>query len=111
LFTNGYYIVILFFLGIVKGGFFEEFWRIFVLTRFEKAFKTPGLVFALVVSSIVFGFGHAYQGLSGIISIGIIGLLYALVYLRKRNAVEAIAAHTTFNVIQTILGVILYYGK
>jgi membrane protease YdiL (CAAX protease family) len=111
LFSNLIYIPILVFMAIFKGGFLEEIWRIFVLTRFEKAFKTFGLVFALIFFSAMFGLGHAYQGTSGIISTAILGLLNGLVYLRKRNAMEAVTAHAVFDLIAMTLGFILYYGK
>jgi len=111
LFSQLYYIPILLFMGIFKGGFLEEIWRIFVLTRFEKAFQTAGLIFALVFFSVMFGLGHAYQGTSGIISTAIIGLLNGLIYLRKRNAMEAVTAHAVFDLIAVTLGFILYYGK
>ena len=94
-----------------KGAFSEELWRIFALTRFEKWWGKSGLVLALMLSSVVFGFGHAYQGLSGLISIAIIGFLYALVYLRRRRALEAVFAHATFNLIGIVLGYVMHYGK
>jgi len=111
LFSNLYFIPILLFLGIFKGGFLEEIWRIFVLTRFEKAFRKPGLIFSLIFFSLMFGLGHAYQGTSGIISTAIIGFLDGLVYLRKRNAMEAVTAHAVFDVVGLVLGFIVYYGK
>jgi membrane protease YdiL (CAAX protease family) len=110
LFSNTGYIFIFLFIGIFKGGFSEELWRIFVLTRFEKLFGKPGLIIALILSSIIFGIGHLYQGLSGLISISIIGFMYALVYLRKRSALEAVLAHATENTISIILGYIVYSG-
>ena len=111
LFDNTSYLLIFLFIGIFKGGFSEELWRIFVLTRFEKMFGKTGLIIALILSSIIFGIGHLYQGLSGLISISIIGLMYALVYLRKRSALEAVLAHSTENTISIILGYIVYSGK
>jgi len=111
LFKDTYYIVIFIFIGLFKGGLSEELWRIFVLTRFEKAFGRFGLVFALIISSLIFGIGHLYQGLSGLISISIIGFLYALVYLRKRSALEAVFTHSTENLISIILGYIIYSGN
>lgn len=103
-------IILLAFLSVFKGGFLEEFFRIFELTRFEKTFGKTGLVIALTGSSFAFGLGHAYQGMSGIASTAITGLLFALVYLRKRSAIEAISAHTMFDWIALILGSLLYYG-
>ena len=97
--------------ALFKGAFSEELWRIFALSRFEKLFGKPGLILALMVSSVVFGFGHLYQGLSGLITIGIIGFLYALVYLRRRLALEAVFAHATFNLIGIVLGYMMYCGR
>jgi membrane protease YdiL (CAAX protease family) len=97
--------------ALFKGAFSEELWRIFALTRFEKWLAKPGLIFALILGSVVFGFGHLYQGLSGLITIAIVGFLYALVYLRRRRALEAVFAHATFNMIGIGLGYILYCGK
>lgn len=111
LFGNSAYLLIFLFIGLFKGGFSEELWRIFVLTRFEKAFGKAGLISALIMSSLMFGVGHFYQGLSGMVSLSIIGLLYALVYLRKRSALEAVFAHSAENIISIILGYIIYAGK
>jgi membrane protease YdiL (CAAX protease family) len=111
MFTNLYYFPLLLVLGIFKGGFLEEIWRIFVLTRFERVLRLPGLIFALIFFSLMFGLGHAYQGTSGIITTAILGLLDGLVYLRKRNAMEAVTAHAVFDVISLVLGFVLYFGK
>ncbi|MFC2004736.1 CPBP family intramembrane glutamic endopeptidase [Chloroflexota bacterium] len=94
-------------LAIFKAGLSEELWRIFTLTRFEKLFGKSGLFFALIVGSLIFGFGHFYQGTSGIIVAATRGLLYASVYLRKRQALEAVSAHATFDLINVSLGYIL----
>ena len=95
-------------IAFLKGGFVEELWRIFALTRFERRFGKAGLVFALIASSIVFGFGHLYQGTGAVITNAIEGLLYALVYLRKRSAWEAVFAHAMFDLIGVILGFVIY---
>jgi len=97
--------------GLFKGAFSEELWRIFALTRFEKWLGRPGLILALILGSIVFGFGHLYQGLSGLVTITIVGFLYALVYLRRRRVLEAMFAHATFNLISITLGYLMYSGS
>ncbi|MDH4271597.1 MAG: CPBP family intramembrane metalloprotease, partial [Candidatus Aminicenantes bacterium] len=111
LFDQAFFLPVFIFIALFKGGFSEELWRVFILTRFEKALGRPGLVLALVLSSAAFGVGHLYQGVSGMISIGLIGFLYALVYLRKRLMLEAVFAHAAFNLIQIVLGYIVYSGK
>jgi membrane protease YdiL (CAAX protease family) len=111
LFLNLYNLPILILLTSFKGGFSEELWRIFVLTRFEKLLGRTGLIFALIAGSIIFGVGHLYQGVNSVITVGIVGFLYSLVYLRKRLALEAIIAHATYDIIAVLLGFIIYYGK
>lgn len=84
--------------------FVEEFQRIFVLTRFEKWFGKYGLYIALLLTSVTFGIGHLYQGVNPAIGTGLGGLIYALVYLRKRLAWEAIISHAVFNILSVIGG-------
>ena len=108
LFSNIYFLPVWIFLALFKSGFSEELWRIFTLTRFEKCFGEAGLFTALIVGSAVFGFGHLYQGVGGMIPSMVRGVLYACVYLRKRRAFEAVFAHATFDLINVTLGYILY---
>lgn len=108
LFANIYYLPVWIFIVLFKGGFSEELWRIFTLTRFEKCWGKFGLLFALTLSSVIFGIGHLYQGVAGLVSTSIIGLLYALVYLRRRLALEAVFAHAIFDLIAITLGYIIY---
>jgi membrane protease YdiL (CAAX protease family) len=108
LFSKLSYLPIWIAMALLKGGFVEELWRIFALTRFKKSFGTAGLVFALIASSIVFGFGHLYQGTGAVVTNAIEGLLYALIYLRKRSAWEPVFAHAMFDLIGVILGFVVY---
>ena len=110
LFNNIAYLPIWIVMAVLKGGFSEELWRTFTLTRFEKCFGKSGLVFALIASSIVFGLGHLYQGVGGMIANSIEGLFYALVYLRKGSAWEAVFAHAVFDLIAVALGFMIYSG-
>ena len=95
-------------MALLKGGFSEEMWRIFGLTRFEKRFGRAGLILALIAGSLVFGLGHAYQGPGAVLANAVLGLLYAGVYLRKRSAWEAVAAHAVFDLIGITLGFVIY---
>jgi len=108
LFANIYYLPIWIFIALFKGGFSEELWRIFTLTRFEKCWGKFGLFFALTFGSVIFGIGHLYQGVEGLVSTSILGVFYALVYLRKRLALEAVFAHAIFDLIALTLGYLIY---
>jgi membrane protease YdiL (CAAX protease family) len=108
LFGTVYYYPVFVLVALFKGGFSEELWRIFTLTRFEKGFGRLGLLFALFLGSVVFGFGHLYQGVGGMVEAFVLALLYALVFLRKRLAWEAVSAHAAFDVVSITLGFLIY---
>jgi membrane protease YdiL (CAAX protease family) len=95
--------------AVIGGGFCEELTRAFVLTRFERVFARPGLVFAFVVDSIVFGVHHLYLGAWNAVIVGICGALYALVFLRRRILLEAMIAHGVYDLV-TITALSLIYA-
>jgi membrane protease YdiL (CAAX protease family) len=63
---------------------------------------------AIVVSAVLFGYGHYYKGPSGIVDSAIAGLILAAVFvLSRRNLWVCILAHgfiDTFAVVTTFLG-------
>lgn len=89
-------------IGIFGGGVVEELQRIFVLTRFEKWLGRPGLILGVALSSAMFGFGHLYQGLGSAIGTAVSGAVFALVYLRRRSALEPITAHAFSDVLAMV---------
>jgi membrane protease YdiL (CAAX protease family) len=89
-------------LGIVGGGFTEELMRIFVLTRFENKFGLVGLYTALIVSSLLFGMGHLYQGIGTAISTGISGFVMGMIYVKRRKAWEIITIHAFSDVLSIL---------
>ncbi len=90
-------------IGIFGGGVVEELQRIFIFTRFEKWLGRPGLILGIVLSSLMFGLGHRYQGLGIAISTAVSGVIFALVYLRRRSALEPIAAHAFSDVLAMLV--------
>lgn len=100
----------LLFLGPVSWGsaaFGEELlMRGFVLDRAQQLLRSP--VFAVVTQAFLFAIAHAYQGITGVTVILLIGLLMGFVYLRcGRNLWPLIIAH---GVIDTIAITSLYAG-
>lgn len=79
------------------GGFGQEIMFrgliLFSLNRWK------GWRFALLVSSILFALVHlrAYQSITGILLVGIIGALWGWIALRTRNIVGTSVAHGLFN--------------
>jgi membrane protease YdiL (CAAX protease family) len=68
----------LFFGVSLAAGVGEELaFRGYLLAYFDGLVGPAG---AVLVSSLIFGWGHAYQGAAGIVKTGIAGLLYAGAY-------------------------------
>lgn len=93
--------------SLVGGGFVEELQRVFILTRFEKWLGSRFVIWILLLDAIVFGIGHLYQGMAGAVSTGLTGIIFGLIYLRKRSFIEAFAAHATFDIVGILIGHIL----
>ena len=63
---------------------------------------------AMVLASVLFGFGHYYKGPSGIVDSGVAGLILGAAYLLSgRNLWACILAH---GLIDTVGVVILFFG-
>jgi membrane protease YdiL (CAAX protease family) len=99
---------IAFFLGVIIIVWIESFLeelqdRGFSLNRFEALFsKIPfSIVFAVIIQAVVFGFRHSSShGLAGSIVVGIIGLVFGIVYVVSgRNLWPLIIAHCFLNTI------------
>jgi len=88
----------------------EVVYRGYLMNRVAELF-TPGAIataIGLVTMSIVFGFAHAYQGVTGIVDEGFMGLLLGLMYLAGgRNLLIPIIAHGVQDTIDVVL---LYLG-
>jgi len=90
----------------------EEFvYRGYLLTRIARVLgDTPrAWTGALIVTSILFGLGHGYQGASGMIAAGLGGFVFGLLYLATgRNLWVAVVAHGTMDTVGFLL---LFLGK
>lgn len=83
---------------VVAGGIREEVQRAFLLRRFEQWLGGP--LVGVIVASIVFGAGHIIQGVDVAIVTGLLGMFWAVVYLRRRSIVAPVVSHSGFNLLQ-----------
>jgi membrane protease YdiL (CAAX protease family) len=58
---------------------------------------------AVLVSSALFGFAHRYQGLRGMIGTGLLGLIFALLYLVSGNLLIPIVLHVLIDVLALVI--------
>lgn len=92
------------FLVWIFAAFGEEMiFRGYLMNRFADFFGRAfvGWTVPLIISSVIFGAAHSYQGVTGMITSGTIGFLIGVLYLfSKRNLWSAIICHglvdTTF---------------
>jgi membrane protease YdiL (CAAX protease family) len=97
-------------IAFIYGGIIEEVvFRGFVIGWGSRLFGPRSVIPLVLLSSAVFGSAHYYQGLSGAISTGLIGLGFALLYVGTGKKLLAPAlAHMTLDAIgvtQIYLGI------
>ena len=94
------------------AAFGEEIcFRGFLMKRLAQVFgeSRVGWIVALLLSSVLFGWGHTEQGVSGWIQEGLSGLILGILFLSaKRNLVVPIVAHGVSN---TLAFVLIYFGR
>ncbi len=84
----------------------ETIFRGYLLLRFERGMQMAPFLAALV-SSVVFSLGHGYEGTSGVITVGYIGLCFALVYQWRGSLVAPMIMHFLQDFIGIVLGPLL----
>ena len=78
----------------------EMVFRGFLMSRFAQIFggSRGAWILAAFAQALIFGLGHAYQGIAGIIITGVVGLVFGLSYLlARRNLWPLIIAHALIN--------------
>jgi membrane protease YdiL (CAAX protease family) len=109
---NVQYLAIGLALAWLLAAFGEEFfYRGYLLNRFRDFFRSgaAGTAIALIASSAIFGSAHAYQGMTGVIDEGLMGVILGIAYLAfGRSIVVPIVAHGVQDTIDLVL---LYLGK
>lgn len=81
--------------GLAAGYREEFFFRSYMLRRLDQmGFPVP---LSVAASTILFCAGHAYQGPLGIATAAALGVLFAAVYLRRRNLHVVAVAHGLYN--------------
>ena len=93
-------LVLFLFVAIFTGGIKEEVQRAFVIRRFEAGWG-PGWLGALLFA-IFFGFGHRVQGADEAIIAGVLGLVWGILFLRRRSIVAPVVSHGLYDAVELI---------
>jgi membrane protease YdiL (CAAX protease family) len=86
--------------AIVAGGVREELQRAFLLLRFEQ--HLGGARAGVIILSIGFGLGHFVQGWDAVIATGVLGAVWAVVYLKRRSSIAPVISHSVFNSLEIL---------
>jgi membrane protease YdiL (CAAX protease family) len=96
----------------VIAGFGEEFfYRGYFMRRIAIIFGDNKFswILGLLLSSVAFGIVHRYQGISGMVTTGSIGLMIGFIYYKNRNnLVLCILIH---GIMDTIGLILIYLGQ
>ena len=88
----------------------EMVFRGYVLNRLTDLFghSKPGWILSLMVSTLLFGFAHGYQGITGVLDTILAGMLLGALYLAsQRNLWQPVIAH---GVIDTVGFTLIFLG-
>jgi membrane protease YdiL (CAAX protease family) len=69
----------------------ETIFRGYLLLRFRSVLQSPTA--ALLLSSAIFAVGHGYEGSAGLVTVGVMGLALAAVYLWRGSLVAPVVMH------------------
>jgi membrane protease YdiL (CAAX protease family) len=69
----------------------ETLFRGFLITRLLAL--GGGRVVALALSTLIFSIGHGYQGVTGVVAVASLGLLYAVIFLWRGSLVAPAVLH------------------
>jgi membrane protease YdiL (CAAX protease family) len=69
----------------------ETMFRGYLVRRFRGV--TASTALAVVLSAVVFSLGHGYEGTAGVVTVGTMGLVFALVYVWRGSLVAPIVMH------------------
>jgi CAAX protease family protein len=79
----------------------EIIFRGYLIDRLSNVTRSTAA--AVLLSSFIFSLGHGYEGTAGVATVGVLGLIFALVYLWRANLVAPIVMHF----LQDFIGIVM----
>jgi len=79
----------------------ETIFRGYLILRFASLLRSRG--WAVLASSVIFAIGHGYEGGAAVVTIGLTGLVFALVYIWRQSLVAPVVMHFVFNFVALVL--------
>jgi membrane protease YdiL (CAAX protease family) len=79
----------------------ETIFRGYLILRLASITRSTAA--AVVLSAIIFSLGHGYEGTAGVIAVGVMGLIFALVFVWRQSLVAPIVMHF----LQDFIGIVV----
>jgi membrane protease YdiL (CAAX protease family) len=79
----------------------ETIFRGYLILRFKAVTSNP--VSAVLLSAAIFSLGHGYEGSAGVVTVGVMGLAFAFVYLWRQSLVAPMVMHF----LQDFIGIVI----
>ena len=85
----------------------ETIFRGYLILRFKTITSNP--IGAALLSAAIFSLGHGYEGSAGVVTVGVMGVIFALIYIWRQSLVAPIVMHF----LQDFIGIVLlpWLGK
>jgi membrane protease YdiL (CAAX protease family) len=88
--------------SFVVAGFREELWRAGILAGFAALFPAAfgsrkGQYYAVLIAAVIFGIGHAPQGIGGVVLTGALGVGLGAIMVWHQSIWVAVLAHGFFD--------------
>ncbi|MCP4703203.1 MAG: CPBP family intramembrane metalloprotease [candidate division Zixibacteria bacterium] len=81
------------FLSLTAGICEETIFRGYLLTRIRIFGRFKNWIAPVLIASLAFGSGHAYQGAGGFILITVYGIMFALLFIKTKTLWPCVIAH------------------
>ena len=78
----------------------EIIFRGYLILRFKTLSKSTAA--AVVLAALIFSLGHGYEGSAGVITVGVIGALFGIIYLWRRSLVPTMVMHFLLDFISIV---------
>jgi membrane protease YdiL (CAAX protease family) len=94
-------VLLAFVLVLVVAVAEETIFRGYLILRLRSV--TASLALAVLLSAVVFSLGHGYEGTAGVVTVGVMGLIFALVYAWRGSLIAPIVMHFLQDFVAIIL--------
>jgi membrane protease YdiL (CAAX protease family) len=86
----------------------ETIFRGYLILRFKAITSNP--IGAALLSAVIFSLGHGYEGSAGVVTVGVMGLVFAFVYMWRQSLVAPMVMHFLQDFIGIVLVPLLHKG-